>query len=96
MREINEEKIKGVADFSKLEFSDSELKVFEKQFGNILEFVTQIKTAQVNRSAPKYDTILELDDLRPDEVRPGLTIDAVLQNAPRPQGRYFVVPKVVE
>jgi aspartyl-tRNA(Asn)/glutamyl-tRNA(Gln) amidotransferase subunit C len=96
MLEINEEKIKGVADFSKLEWTDEQLKIFEKQFGNILEFVTQIKRAEVDKTAPKYDTILELADLRPDEVRDGLTIDEVLQNAPRKQGRYFVVPKVVE
>ncbi|MDR1917840.1 MAG: Asp-tRNA(Asn)/Glu-tRNA(Gln) amidotransferase subunit GatC [Christensenellaceae bacterium] len=96
MLEINEEKIKGVADFSKLEFSDDRLKVFEKEFSNILEFVTQIKGAKIDKTAPKYDTILELDDLRPDEVRTGLTIGEVLQNAPRKQGRYFVVPKVVE
>jgi aspartyl-tRNA(Asn)/glutamyl-tRNA(Gln) amidotransferase subunit C len=96
MLEINEEKIKGVADFSKLDFTPEQLKVFEKQFSNILEFVTQIKKAQVDKTAPKYDTIMELNDLRPDEVKPGLSVEDVLRNAPAKQGRYFVVPKVVE
>lgn len=96
MLEINEEKIKGVADFSKLEFPADQLKVFEKQFGNILEFVNQIKRAKVDKTAAQYDTVLELTDLRADEVKPGLTIEEALQNAPRKQGRHFVVPKVVE
>lgn len=96
MLEINEEKIKGVADFSKLDFTPEQLKVFEKQFSDILEFVTQIKKAQVNKTAPKYDTIMELEDLRTDEVKPGLSIEDVLLNAPQKKDRYFAVPKVVE
>jgi aspartyl-tRNA(Asn)/glutamyl-tRNA(Gln) amidotransferase subunit C len=95
MQEINEEKIRGIADFSKLEFAGEQLKLFEKQFGNILDFVAQIKQANVDK-IDGNDTILELDDLRPDEVKQSLSIDEVLLNAPKKQGRYFVVPKVVE
>jgi aspartyl-tRNA(Asn)/glutamyl-tRNA(Gln) amidotransferase subunit C len=95
MTEISTEKIKGVADFSKLNFTDGEFPRFKEKFAGILDFVQQIKDAKVEK-IDDYDIVLELEDLRPDEVRPGLPIESVLQNAPRKQGRYFVVPKVIE
>jgi aspartyl-tRNA(Asn)/glutamyl-tRNA(Gln) amidotransferase subunit C len=92
---IKTEEIKSVADFSKLEFGSGELSVFERQFTDIINFVKEIKKAEVTVKE-QHDIILELDDLRPDIVAESLSIDEVLMNAPRKQGRYFVVPKVVE
>jgi aspartyl-tRNA(Asn)/glutamyl-tRNA(Gln) amidotransferase subunit C len=87
--------IKAVADFSKLQFDDGELSIFEKQFTNIIDFVKQINDAKVSVKE-QFDTILEVEDLRPDIAGESLPIEAVLQNAPRKQGRYFAVPIVGE
>jgi aspartyl-tRNA(Asn)/glutamyl-tRNA(Gln) amidotransferase subunit C len=92
---IKTEDIKAVADFSKLQFNDKELSIFEMQFANIINFVKQINDAKVSVKE-RYDIVLDIEDLRPDITGKSLPIEAVLQNAPRKQGRYFAVPKVRE
>jgi aspartyl-tRNA(Asn)/glutamyl-tRNA(Gln) amidotransferase subunit C len=92
---IEKEKIKGIADFSKLQFSDEELVTFGKEFENIIAFVKQIQSAKCG-TEERYDKILEIEELREDIVKPSMPIEDVLLNAPRKSGRYFAVPKVVE
>jgi aspartyl/glutamyl-tRNA(Asn/Gln) amidotransferase C subunit len=89
------EKIKAVADFSKLEFSNEEILEFSKQFEKIIAFAEEIKKAKITVKE-KHDTVLSIEDLREDTVGESLPIEAVLRNAKRKQGRYFVVPKVVD
>ena len=80
----------NLEDLSKLETNA----ISSSQFDAILKFVSQIKDAKFDDS-DEIDTI-EMCDLRPDTVRTSLPREAVLQNAPRTDGEYFIVPKVVE
>jgi aspartyl/glutamyl-tRNA(Asn/Gln) amidotransferase C subunit len=51
----------------------------------------------MDKTKPKqYNKAIEIKDLRADEVKPSLSIDEVLKDAPEKRDRYFVVPQVVE
>ena len=62
-----------------------------------MEFISEIeKISPLSSDEETFETVLGLGDLRPDVVKPSLSIEEVLMNAPRTQGRLFVVPQVVE
>ena len=63
---------------------------------NILTYVDKLKeldTAQVPPTAHAVDLRTKL---RPDAVRPGLSTEAALKNAPEPIGQGFGVPKIID
>ena len=64
-------------------------------FNATLEFVAQITKADIG-SVSVEPTIIGIADLREDKVRESLDINSVLMNAKNKDGRYFVVPQVVE
>ena len=65
-------------------------------FDSILKFVAQVQGATLAKNAGVGAHVVTLDELREDIVKPSLPIELVLANAKRHDGRYFVVPQVVE
>ena len=91
---MDREEILRLAELSKLEFAEAELAEFEKQFDGMIKFVAQIEKAATPQEAvlPSVD----LKDLRQDVPLPSLSLPDVLKNAPKSDGKHFVVPQVVE
>lgn len=79
-------------ELGKLEFNENEFA--ELGLESILKFVSQVKDADI-----KGETVLPkvaLADLREDKVRPSLSREEILKNAPNSDGEQFIVPQVVE
>jgi len=66
-----------------------------KDFDAVLQFVSQIQNAAISKTKSQ-NVELSISDLREDVVQPSLPIELVLANAKNHDGRYFVVPQVVE
>jgi len=64
------------------------------QFDSILKFIDQIRNAKIDNTGEI--TAITLADLRDDTVKPSFTQAQALGNAPRHDGQYIIVPKVVE
>ncbi len=93
--EITENEIKHLATLSRLNFSEEELGKFSADFTAILNYVNELQ--KVDTSQVKDNTIIrEFDELREDEVKPSLSNDDVIGNAPKNYNGYFVAPTVVE
>ncbi|MBI4422733.1 MAG: Asp-tRNA(Asn)/Glu-tRNA(Gln) amidotransferase subunit GatC [Elusimicrobia bacterium] len=92
---IEEEDVRHIARLARLELTDDEVRLYQGQLGRILasmEELRRVDTAQV----PATAHVLGLTDvLRPDEPRPFAHRDDLLANAPRREGPYFKVPKVL-
>jgi aspartyl-tRNA(Asn)/glutamyl-tRNA(Gln) amidotransferase subunit C len=88
-----------IADLAKLHFGEEELDAFAAQFQRILDYVEQLKEVNVDAVEPTSHVSLTPDFaghvLRPDEVRPSLTVEESLANAPDPGSGHFRVPKVL-
>jgi len=91
---MTQQEIKRLAMLSKLEFDDKELSTFESEFKAIVDFVSKIEKANVNEDI--FISQVDFKDLRADEVRPSLSQEQVLKNAPDTDGEYIIVPQVVE
>ena len=86
-----------VAGLARIELTKEEETLFQTQLGNILDYVQQLQQIDIS-SVPDtpVDPNLPTNVLRPDEVRPSLTVSEALQNAPKKANNLVVMPKIVE
>jgi len=84
-----------VADLARLRLSPEEIATFQKQLGDVLGYVSQLKEVDVDHISLLGDADLK-NRLRVDEVKPSLTVTEALANAPKQDNNLFVVPKIIE
>jgi len=79
---MNKEEIKHLAKLSEIEFSDEELLKFEKQFDEILNFVSKLQSVDTENIEALYHPIENtfLDVASGTEVRNDT--HAILENSP--------------
>jgi len=93
---LSKETVEYVANLSRIELKTEELDRISKQLETILGFIDTLRALDVADIAPT-DHILPLNNaLRSDEPKESLPIEKTLSNAPQKDGRFFVVPKVIE
>ena len=66
------------------------------QLGNILGYIEKLKEVDVSGVEPTAHAFPLVNVTRPDEVRPSLSNDEALRNAPATANGLFIVPKIVE
>jgi aspartyl-tRNA(Asn)/glutamyl-tRNA(Gln) amidotransferase subunit C len=85
-----------VARLARLELNPEEAALFQKQLARVLERVARLSEVPVEGVEPSTHVFPMFDVLRDDEVRPSLTTEEALRNAPRTANNLFIVPKVME
>jgi aspartyl-tRNA(Asn)/glutamyl-tRNA(Gln) amidotransferase subunit C len=68
--------VKHVAKLANLAISPEEEKKFEEQLSQILEYVSQLQSVDTTGVVPTSQVIGLLNKTRPDEIVPGLKLDA--------------------
>jgi aspartyl-tRNA(Asn)/glutamyl-tRNA(Gln) amidotransferase subunit C len=84
-----------VADLARLRLSPDEIATFQKQLGDVLGYVSQLAEVDVSKISLLGDADLK-NRLRADELKPSLSVEEALANAPKQDNNLFVVPKMVE
>jgi aspartyl-tRNA(Asn)/glutamyl-tRNA(Gln) amidotransferase subunit C len=96
---ITREEVLKIAGLSRLYFSEEELGAFTAQFQSILDYIEQLKQADVADIEPTSHVSLTADFekhmYREDEVKGSLPVELSLENAPDPAAGHFRVPKVL-
>lgn len=85
-----------VANLARIALSDQERALFSEQLEEILEYIEQLKSVNVDGVEPTAHAFPVTNVWREDVVRPGLTQEEAIGNAPEARDGMFVVPKVVE
>ena len=88
--------IKYVAHLARLKLAPEEEKKFGEQLGQVLGYIEKLKAVDVSQVEPTAHAVPLVNVTRPDEVRPSLTNDEALRNAPARANGLFLVPKIVE
>lgn len=87
--------VEHIAKLARLEFSEEEKEKFTRQFNEILSYIEQLNKLDTSNIKP-LSHVIELSNVfRQDEVKPGLTPDQALMNAPAKTEKFFKVPKVI-
>ena len=99
MIDVNESLIRKVADLSRLELNEIEIKEYVKSIGDILKHVDQLAAVNVNGIEPMVYGIDEPLRLREDEV---VSLGAdnqgepkVLKSAPEVLNHGYKVPQII-
>ncbi len=92
---IDDRTVAHVARLSRLELSAEERERFRHQLGEILAYVGRIDALDLSDVPPTAHVRPMANVLRDDEIRPSLSQEEALANAPEVYQGYFVVPPVI-
>lgn len=88
---ITKQEVEKLAKLSKLRFTDEELESFTREMTEIIEFADTInRNVGDLTSEPEGDRVMEMEQLRDDEVKPSYPNEDILSNAENSNG-FFVV-----
>jgi aspartyl-tRNA(Asn)/glutamyl-tRNA(Gln) amidotransferase subunit C len=85
-----------VAHLARLALTPEEEKRLGAQLSQILAYIEKLKELDVSQVEPTAHAMPLVNVTRPDEIRPGLSHDEALRNAPATANGLFLVPKIVE
>jgi len=85
-----------VARLARINLTDAEAKVFQKQLSDVLEYVEKLHQADVSHVEAAAHALPICNVFREDVSRDWFTAKEALGNAPRQANGLFIVPKVVE
>lgn len=88
--------VKYVAHLARIALSPEEEQKLSTQLGNILSYIEKLKQADVSGVEPTAHAFPLVNVTRPDEVRPSMSNEDALWNAPAKANGLFIVPKIVE
>jgi aspartyl-tRNA(Asn)/glutamyl-tRNA(Gln) amidotransferase subunit C len=88
--------VEYVAHLARLELTPEEKKKIGAQLGNVLDYIEKLKEVDVSGVEPTAHAFPLVNVTRPDEIRPSLTNEEALSNAPAHANGLFMVPKIVE
>ena len=91
--EIN---IKYVAHLARLNLSAEEEQKFAEQLGHVLGYVEKLNELDVSQVEPMAHAVPLVNVVRGDEIRPSLSNEEALRNAPAKANGLFIVPKIVD
>lgn len=88
--------VRHVATLSRLKLSEEEVSRSSSQLTSILHYVAQLSEVDIAGVEPMAHPLPLHNVLREDVVKPSLTVEQALANAPGKDGPYFTVPKVLD
>jgi aspartyl-tRNA(Asn)/glutamyl-tRNA(Gln) amidotransferase subunit C len=88
--------VKYVAHLARISLSPEEEQKFGAQLKNILGYIEKLNQIDVSHIEPTAHAVPLVNVFRKDEVRPSLSNEEALRNAPAKANGLFVVPKIVE
>ncbi|MER3524211.1 MAG: Asp-tRNA(Asn)/Glu-tRNA(Gln) amidotransferase GatCAB subunit C [Ignavibacteria bacterium] len=87
--------VEHVAALARLSFSQEETLRLVRELNDILRYMEQLNTLDISAVEPLAQVVEASNGFRDDVVKPGVTRDEALYNAPAKTDRFFRVPKVL-
>jgi aspartyl-tRNA(Asn)/glutamyl-tRNA(Gln) amidotransferase subunit C len=96
MTRLTREDVAKVAVLARLKLGEDELDRFASQLGQVLEYVGLLKELDTHGVEPMAHAVEVTNVFREDVPGASLPRDRALANAPRTDGRYFLVPPILD
>ena len=93
---VNANDVKKIAKLSRLHVEDAQLQPIAEDLNGILGWIEQLGEVDIDGVEPMTSAVDMAAPLRSDDVSDGGKRDQVLQNAPKSDDGFFVVPRSVE
>jgi aspartyl-tRNA(Asn)/glutamyl-tRNA(Gln) amidotransferase subunit C len=92
---IDSSTVEKIAHLSRLELFPAEKDAMIKDMNRILEFMDKLNEVDTDNVEPLIYLTNEVNVYRDDELNQEITVEQALSNAPKQDGRYFRVAKVI-
>ena len=92
---IDTKTVKHVADLVRMGITEEEAQKFSGQFSAIIEYFNMLNEVDTENVIPASDIANAQNILREDEVKPSMSREEFLKNAPRSERGYVKVPTVL-
>lgn len=95
---IDRATIVHVADLARIALTDEEIERFTGQLSVVLDAVERLRAVDTSEISPTASTLPLENVQREDAIRPGLTMEEALANAPKGgrDGEFFRVQEILE
>jgi len=93
---ITEEEVRYVAMLANLALPEEEIHRFQRDLNEILDHMDKLNELNTDDIEPMMHAQEMTNVYRDDEVKPSLTREEALRNAPQTDGEYFLVPRILE
>ena len=92
---ITKKEVEHIADLSFIDLTEEQKELYQKQLGDMLQYVGQLKEVPTQSTDTSYHIPDARNIWRHDTVAPSLTQEQALQNAPDSHKGYIRVKKVL-
>jgi aspartyl-tRNA(Asn)/glutamyl-tRNA(Gln) amidotransferase subunit C len=96
MSEFAPELVQQVAHLARLKIAPSEVDRLSRELGEILTYVELLNELDTSEVEPMAHAVELSNVLRADETTESLPRELALSNAPKSDGRYFLVPAILD
>tara|TARA_X000001036_G_scaffold428334_1_gene457984 strand:+ start:16 stop:303 length:288 start_codon:yes stop_codon:yes gene_type:complete len=93
---IDKDKIKHVSKLARISVDDKKIDALTKDLSSIFKFIEQLNELNTDKVQPLSSILNEPLRTRKDEVKDGKIRKTILENSPKKNDEFFIVPKVVE
>jgi aspartyl-tRNA(Asn)/glutamyl-tRNA(Gln) amidotransferase subunit C len=87
--------VEHIAELARLKFSKEELENYTHQLNQILEYVDKLNELDTKNVEPLSYPVEGNNIFRKDELKPSVSREEALKNAPETDEKFFKVPKVI-
>ena len=92
---IDQDTVEKIAHLARLELTGEEKKAMIKDMNKILDFMDKLNEIDTTGVEPLVYMTNEVNSLREDVIKQEISHEEALLNAPKQDGEYFLVAKVI-
>jgi len=92
---VTRKDVEHIADLARLKFTEEELDNFTGQLNEILAYMDKLNELDTENVEPLSHPIEGYNVFREDKVKPSISTEKALKNAPGKDEQFFHVPKVI-
>lgn len=92
---VTKKDVEKIAELAKLKFTDDELDNFTHQMNEILTYMDKLNELDTENVKPLSHPVEQINVFRDDELKPSVSTEEALKNAPDKTDQHFKVPKVI-
>jgi len=92
---VTKKDVEKIAGLARLKFTDEELENFTPQMNEILSYMDKLNELATENVKPLSHPVEQTNVFREDELKPSISTEDALKNAPAKDDHHFKVPKVI-
>ncbi|MCX6806711.1 MAG: Asp-tRNA(Asn)/Glu-tRNA(Gln) amidotransferase subunit GatC [Candidatus Berkelbacteria bacterium] len=96
MPKLSKDEVEHIAKLSRLALTDKEKEKFREQISSILDYVKELDKVDTKNTEPIANITGLTDIVREDEIKPSMSREKLLKNAPAKENGYIKVKRVKE